>query len=280
MLRLRQQGAKQGKSYEFSVEPDEQSQESFQYLVGSPEPSKEEELTKLLGEPINKLWAEVRDGLQSLSSAIESIGNRQDELADQLYFEAQKSPVDRSSAASRSNPFGFIGVGDIDLLYTLIRMEHPQTIAMILSYLETELSANLLSRLPEAAQTGVVERIASMDRVAPAVITKVEEVIEARIKSASAGEYTASGGVEAVAGILNISSSSVEKHVIESLEKSNQALAEEIKMRMFVFEDIVLLDNKGIQVLIKNVEPQDLLLALKVVEENVRARFTAAMAES
>ena len=245
VLRLKQQGANQGTSYEFSVEPDERPQESFQYLVGSPEPGKEEELTKLLEGPINKLRAEVRDGLQSLSSAIESIGNRQDELADQLYFEAQKSPADRSSAAPLSTPFGFIGAGDIDLLYTFIELEHPQTIAMILSYLETELSANLLSGLPEEAQTEVVERIASMDRVAPAVITKVEEVIEARIKCASAGEYTASGSVEAVAGILNISSRSVEKHVIESLEKSNQALAEEIKMRMFVFEDIVLLDNSG-----------------------------------
>ena len=183
-------------------------------------------------------------------------------------------------SVARRKPFGFVSTTDAEFLHTLISQEHPQTMAMILSYLDSNLAAHILSKLDETLCIDVVERIATIDRIHPEVLKKVEKVIEEKITTSSADEYTTSGGVDTVAEILNISSRSLERQVIESLEKKNPSLAEEIKPRMFVFEDMILLDRNAIQAVLKNIERHDLVIALKAVDERLKEKIFSTMGES
>lgn len=282
VIRMQMVGSKSGRNFEFSIEPIEPSSESNRIILSCLDTGKgkHEEINSLIREPIEDLKRDIQDRMQELNNSIQTIKDKQDELTDQLYFTSQDIHPDEMRSVAQRKPFGFIGTTDVDLLYTLISHEHPQTIAMILSYLDSNVAAHILSKLNEKVRVDIVERISAMDRIHPDFLKKVEEVVEEKIKGASASEYTASGGVETVAEILNISSRSLEKQVIESLEKKNPALAEAIKANMFVFEDIVLLNSNAIQAILKNIESHDLVLALKAVDKSVKDKILGAMAES
>ncbi|MCL2063046.1 MAG: flagellar motor switch protein FliG [Candidatus Cloacimonetes bacterium] len=160
---------------------------------------------------------------------------------------------------------------DATQLMTFIQKEHPQTIALILTQLEPIQAANVLGELPEELRNDVVVRFASMERVSQEMISHVEQIIEERIDFSQQG--TQFGGVRAAAEIINLVGSTVEKSILEAISIKDPKLAQEIKNLMFVFEDIVYLEDRTIQNILKDVDQRDLVMALKSVEEDVQAKI-------
>ena len=155
-------------------------------------------------------------------------------------------------------------------LLNFIQDEHPQTIALILSYLAPQQAALIISALPPERQSDVARRIAVMDRTSPDVVKEVEKVLETKLSSLVNQDYNIIGGVDAVVDILNTVDRSTEKHIMETLEVEEPELADEIRKKMFVFEDILLLDDRAIQRVLRDVENSDLGLALKGANEQVQ----------
>jgi flagellar motor switch protein FliG len=167
-------------------------------------------------------------------------------------------------------PFHFMRKADPNQVISFLQEEHPQTMALVLSYLEPHQAALVLSSLPEPLQADVARRIATMTGTSPDVIAEVEQVLESKISMMSIFDNAQTGGVDAVVKILNGVDRSTERSILEALERDDPELAEEIKNRMFVFEDIVMLDSRSIQRVIRDVDPKDLQLALKVSSDEVR----------
>ncbi|GEL75880.1 flagellar motor switch protein FliG [Tenuibacillus multivorans] len=178
--------------------------------------------------------------------------------------------IGRLTSSLQVRPFDFARQSDPTQIYNFIQNEHPQTIALILSYLDSEQAAQILSELPEETQSDIARRIAVMDSASPDVVSEVEELLEKKLSTTVTHDYTETGGVESIVQILNGVDRSTERTILDDLETKDPELAEEIKKRMFVFEDIVTLDNRAIQRVIRDVENEDLILALKVASEEVQ----------
>ncbi|MDQ0227609.1 flagellar motor switch protein FliG [Metabacillus niabensis] len=178
--------------------------------------------------------------------------------------------IHRLTSSLQVRPFDFARKADPAQILNFIQNEHPQTIALVLSYLEPAQSGQILSELPQELQADVARRIAMMDRTSPEIINEVEQILERKLSSTVTQDYTQTGGIEAVVEVLNGVDRSTERTILDSLEIQDPVLAEEIKKRMFVFEDIVTLDNRAIQRVIRDVENDDLMLSLKVASEEVR----------
>ncbi|WP_279041861.1 flagellar motor switch protein FliG [Brevibacillus borstelensis] len=178
--------------------------------------------------------------------------------------------INRLTANLQVRPFDFARKADPGQILNFIQNEHPQTIALVLSYLEPQQAAMILSALPQERQAEVAKRIALMDSTSPEVITQVEQVLEQKLSATVTQDYTQAGGIEAIVAVLNGVDRGTERAILDSLEIQDPELAEEIKKRMFVFEDIATLDNRSIQRVIRDVENADLQLALKVASEEVR----------
>ncbi|MDQ0161734.1 flagellar motor switch protein FliG [Aeribacillus alveayuensis] len=178
--------------------------------------------------------------------------------------------IERLTSSLQVRPFDFARKADPTQILNFIQNEHPQTIALVLSYLDSSQAGQILSSLPHDMQADVAKRIAVMDRTSPEVISEVEQILEKKLSSTVTQDYSETGGIETVVEVLNKVDRSTEKTILEALEVQDPELAEEIKKRMFVFEDIVTLDNRSIQRVIRNVENEDLLLALKVASEEVK----------
>ncbi len=171
-------------------------------------------------------------------------------------------------------PFDALRRTDPGQLLNFIQNEHPQTIALIMAYLHPDQAAVILSALPPERQADVARRIATMDRTSPDVIREVERVLERKLSSVMSQEYAAAGGIDAVVGVLNHVDRGTEKAIIEILEVQDPDLAEEIKKRMFVFEDIVLLDDRSVQRMLREIDmSRDLPLALKVASDEVKQKI-------
>ncbi|KEZ50090.1 MULTISPECIES: flagellar motor switch protein FliG [Metabacillus] len=191
-------------------------------------------------------------------------------LEKALGEERASSIIHRLTSSLQVKPFDFARKADPAQIFNFIQGEHPQTIALILSYLDPVQSGQILSGLPHQQQADIAIRIAKMDRTSPEIINEVEQVLERKLSSAVTQDYTQTGGVEAVVEVLNGVDRSTEKTILDSLEIQDPELAEEIKKRMFVFEDIVTLDSRAIQRVIRDVENEDLMLSLKVASEEVK----------
>ena len=187
--------------------------------------------------------------------------------------------INRLTSSLQVRPFDFIRRTDPAHLLNFIQQEYPQTIALILAYLEPGKAAVILQNLPEEMQAEVSKRLATMDRTSPEVLREVERVLEKKLSTLSSEDYTAAGGVEAIVEILNLVDRSSEKSIIESLEEDDPDLAEEIKKRMFVFEDIVMLDNRAIQKVLRDVDQQELAKALKSVDTEVQDKIFSNMSK-
>ncbi|AEN87919.1 MULTISPECIES: flagellar motor switch protein FliG [Priestia] len=179
--------------------------------------------------------------------------------------------INRLTSSLQVRPFDFARKADPMQLLNFIQHEHPQTIALILSYLEPPQAGQILSSLPQERQADIARRIATMGSTSPEVINEVEQILERKLSATVTQDYTHTGGLEAVVEVLNGVDRATEKIIIDTLEIQDPALAEEIKQRMFVFEDIVTLDNRSIQRVIRDVENDDLLLSLKVASEEVKS---------
>ena len=187
--------------------------------------------------------------------------------------------INRLTSSLQVRPFDFIRRTDPSHLLNFIQSEHPQTIALILSYLEPAKASQILSSLPHEIQADVAKRIATMDRTSPDVRREVERVLERKLSTLASEDYTSAGGIDAIVEILNMVDRGTEKTIIESLEDEDPELAEEIKKRMFVFEDIVLLDDRSIQKLLREVDQQELAKALKAVDTEVQDKIFRNMSK-
>lgn len=176
-------------------------------------------------------------------------------------------------------PFSFLAKTDSENLMTFIQDEHPQTIALILSHLTTGKASEVLSGLPLEKQLEVVARIANMDNTNPEVIREVEEGLELRLSGIVSQTFQKVGGVERVAEMLNLADRSTEKGILESLEGQDPDLVEQIRRLMFVFEDILLVNDKGIQQVLKEIENDTLGLALKTASDELREKIFRNMSE-
>ena len=183
--------------------------------------------------------------------------------------EAQRV-ISKLTASLQVRPFEFILKTEPSQILNFIQDEHPQTIAMILSYLAPAKASMILGALSPELQADVAKRIALMDRISPEVIKEVERVLERRLSSLLNQDYTIAGGVDATVAILNAVDRGTEKRIMESLEIDQPELAEEIRKKMFVFEDILLLDDRAIQRVLRDVDNSTLGVALKGSNEEVQ----------
>ena len=178
--------------------------------------------------------------------------------------------LNRLTASIQVKPFEFVRKTDASQLLSFIQDEHPQTIALILSYLGPSQSAMIVSALSPEQQVEVAKRIATMDRTSPDVIKEVEKILESKLANLVNQDYTIIGGVDHVVEILNTVDRGTEKHIMETLEIEDPELADEIRKKMFVFEDILLLDDRAIQRVLRDVDNNDLAIALKGSNEEVQ----------
>ena len=198
------------------------------------------------------------------------IGYAKDLLEKALGNEKAQEVISKLTASLQVRPFEFVRKTDPSQVLNFIQDEHPQTIAMILSYLSSGQAAMILGALTPEKQADVAKRIAMMDRTSPDVIKEVERVLERKLSSLMNQDYTIVGGVDAIVGILNTVDRGTETHIMESLEIEEPELADEIRKKMFVFEDILLLDDRAIQRVLRDVDNNDLAVALKGANEEVQ----------
>lgn len=173
------------------------------------------------------------------------------------------------SSSLRVKPFDFIRKADSAQVLNFIQNEHPQTIALILSYLEPRYAAQILSNLPLDKQLSVIARIANMGVTSPEYIKETERILEKKLSTLSFSDRSVTGGIDSVVSILNSVDRGTERHLLEALEETDAELVEEIRKRMFVFEDIVKLSNQAIQRVLKEIDNRDLAVALKGSSEEV-----------
>lgn len=178
--------------------------------------------------------------------------------------------INKLTVSLQVRPFDFVRKADPSQVLNFIQSEHPQTIALILAYLKPQQAAVILSSLPQDKQADVARRIAVMDRTSPEIIKEVERVLEKKLSSLVTEDYTATGGLQAIVDILNSVDRGTEKFIMETLEIEDADLAEEIRKRMFVFEDILQLDNRSIQRFLREVDNSQLAIALKGATEEVQ----------
>ena len=194
----------------------------------------------------------------------------QNVLEKALGSEKASAIISRLTTSLQVRPFDFLHKTDPSQLLNFIQNEHPQTIALILAYLPSAQAAAVVGSLPLEKQADVAKRIALMDRTSPDVIKEVEKVLEKKLSSLVNQDYTIVGGVDAIVSILNTVDRSTEKHIMETLEIEEPELADEIRRKMFVFEDILMLDNRAIQTVLRDVDNNELAIALKNANEDVQ----------
>lgn len=251
----------------------EYSAKMFKYLS-------EEEIEEITLEIANmkKVEPEIKDQILQefyevcLAQEIISeggIGYAKEVLEKALGSDKAIEIINRLTASLQVKPFDFARKADAAQIVNFIQNEHPQTIALILSYLDNQKAGQILSSLPQEKQAEVAKRIATMDRTYPEVIKEVELVLENKLSNLVTQDYTTVGGVQSIVEILNSVDRGTEKYILEDLEISDPELVEEIKKRMFVFEDIITLDNVSIQRFIREIDNNDLAVALKGATQEV-----------
>ncbi len=179
----------------------------------------------------------------------------------------------------QTTPFSFLQKAESENLLTFIQDEHPQTIALILAHLPAQKASEILVGLPSAKQVEVVKRVANMEQTNPEVIKEVERGLEHRLSDIVSQTFEKAGGVESVAEILNLADRSTEKGIMEGLEAEDPDLVEQIRRLMFVFEDILLVNDKGIQSVLKEVDNEELALALKTASDELKGKIFKNMSE-
>jgi flagellar motor switch protein FliG len=181
--------------------------------------------------------------------------------------------IKRLKEQVKVKPFTFVRHTDPKQLVNMISREHPQTIAMILSYLDSQQAAMVLSDLPGDMRADIARRVALMERTSPEILKEVERVLRDKLSTVFQQDFTQAGGLGTVVDILNRVDRGTEKLILEELEKEDAELADEIRQRMFIFEDIITLDDASIQRVVREVDSKDLARALKGASEEVKDRI-------
>ncbi|KRT35604.1 flagellar motor switch protein FliG [Acetomicrobium hydrogeniformans] len=185
----------------------------------------------------------------------------------------------RITASLQVRPFDFIRQTDPQQILTFIQNEHPQTISLIVSYMEPKQAAQVMSGLSPNLQVEVAKRIASMERVTPDVLREVERVLERKVSTVLSQDFTIAGGIDSLVAIINNADRATERNIMERLEEEDPELAEEVKKRLFVFEDILGMDDRSLQRVLRDVDMKDVALALKGASEALRDKFFKNMSK-
>ncbi len=194
--------------------------------------------------------------------------------------QAAASLLERVTKSLKVKAFEFIRKADYKNLLSIIQNEHPQTIALILSYAKTEQASAVIAELPKEKRIAVVERIAKMDSTSPEIIKQVESALEKEFSAVvSAQDFTEIGGINYIADVMNNMDRSNEKYIFDELSKKDMKLADEIRKKMFVFEDLIMLGGRDIQRFIREVDSKDLVLALKGSNKEVSEVIFANMSQ-
>lgn len=202
------------------------------------------------------------------------------QLLEEAYGENQADKIlERLVATLQTNPFDFFNNADPAQLATSFQNENPQLVALVLAYLKPERSAAVLSALSPEMQADVALRIAEMDRTNPEVLREVERIMENKFSSVVTADFSMAGGVESLAEIINRSDRTTEKAILDSLEMKDPEIAEQVRELMFVFEDIIHLDDRAIQRVLREVDTKDLALSLKGSNEDVQEKIFRNMSE-
>jgi flagellar motor switch protein FliG len=202
--------------------------------------------------------------------AMGGINYAQDVLESALGKDRAREVIHRLTTQLQVKPFDFARRVDAMQIYHFLQNEHPQTIALVLAHLEPEQASMILSSLPGELQSDVARRIALLEQTSPEVIKEVENILEQKLSTTIRQDYSVVGGIESIVTILNGVDRTTEKGILENLGIKDKDLVEEIKKRMFVFEDIISLDHRAIQRVIQEVENQDLMLSLKAASPEVK----------
>ncbi len=187
--------------------------------------------------------------------------------------------MNRLSSSIQVSPFEFLKRTDASQIINVISNEHPQTVALILAYLPADTAAQVVSALPEELQAEVAMRIALMDRTAPEVIREIERVLERKLSSVINQDFTSAGGLRALVDLLNQVDRGTERTILETLDEQNPELADEVRRMMFLFEDIIVLDDRSIQQVLRDVDSKELAMALKGTSEEVQDAIFRNMSE-
>jgi flagellar motor switch protein FliG len=226
----------------------------------------------VLGEAVETVLAEdyiAEGGVDYARSILErSLGSTR---AEEL--------IGRLSATIERRPFEFLRRTPPEQIHVFLRNEAPQTIALVIANLHTTLAAQVLSFLEPEEQADVARRVAKMAETRPEVVSQVENVMRQKLSNVIAQEYAAAGGVKSLADILNHSDRTTERNVLDELAKTESELAEEVRLLLFTFEDVVKLDDRSIQMVLKEVDQKDLAIALRGVSNDVRDRIFSNMSE-
>ena len=208
------------------------------------------------------------------------VGYAQQLLEASLGPERAKAVMDRLSTVMAGQPFEFLQAADARQVLSLLSGEHPQTVALVLAHLRPEHASAILAGLPAATQGEVAHRIALMERASPDVVAVVAENLMRKASSVlTPQETSAVGGVQPLVEIINRADPGTEKQILEGLEARDKALAEEVRSRMFVFGDIVLLEDRAVQLVLRSVEGAVLSVALKGTSDEVRDKILANLSE-
>ncbi len=200
-------------------------------------------------------------------------------LEESLPADEATSIMDGLEQSIQMAPFHFLQKAEAASLVTFVQDEHPQTIALILTHLQPKQASEVLAALQPKKQIEVVKRVARMGQTTPEAIRQVEKGLESKLSTFVSQDLERSGGVENIAEILNLVDRSTEKGILETLDEEDAELVEQIRRLMFVFEDILLVDNKGIQAVLKEVAQEELALALKAASEDVKAKIFGNLSE-
>ncbi len=200
-------------------------------------------------------------------------------LQKSLSEDDAKRVIKQVTQQVQTTPFSFLQKAESENLLTFIQDEHPQTIALILAHLPPQKASEILVGLPSQKQIEVVKRVANMEQTNPEVIKEVERGLEHRLSDIVSQTFEKAGGVDTVAEILNLADRSTEKGIMEGLEAEDPDLVEQIRRLMFVFEDILLVNDKGIQSVLKEIDNEELALALKTASEELKQKIFKNMSE-
>jgi len=231
-----------------------------------------------LGKVTNEERKAVLEEFQNLTKAREMIISGGIEYAKEMLIKAfgpEKAMqiIERLVSNLSVKPFEFMRNADVVQIVNFLQSEHPQTIALVLSFLEPRIAAQVLGALPENLQIEVIKRISLLERASPDVVKEVEKLLEKKFAGVATQTLSAVGGLDTAAEIMNNLDRSTEKNLMERLTYESPELAEEIRRRMFVFEDILKLDDRSVQLVLREVNTQDLAVALKGASEELKQKI-------
>ena len=231
---------------------------------------------------LDYITPEIREGVleefHTLAMAHQYISQGGIDYARQVLEQAlgprkAKEILEKIQQSIRTTGFNLLEKVDPKQLVNYIQKEHPQTIALLLAHMEPATAAPIISALPQELQVDVATRIATMESISPETLDQVEEVLVSQVKSLFGGDVSEIGGVKAVAEMLNSVDRGAEKNILGNLERENPELATEIKNLMFVFEDVMLLDDRSMQRVLKEIDTKELSMALKGASEPLQGKF-------